>query len=147
MYEFENLNYKFSITKTRTKPQELHKKFIDEMSEIDDVLIKHYLGLKFKNIDYFVLSQEDLYIGFGSGVQEHGFITIYELFVISKYRELGFGTKIFDVIRNYSKSLDLKIRSITLPSDRTGKNFYESNLITARVLIMEEKRENSRYRP
>jgi hypothetical protein len=50
-------------------------------------------------------------------------------------------------MRNFTKINKLKIRSITLPSDRTGKNFYESNLITARALVMEEKRENSRYRP
>jgi len=66
---------------------------------------------------------------------------------INKMDLVNFSEKIFNEIKNYSNSINLKIRSVTLPSDRTGKNFYESNLITARALIMEEKRENSRYRP
>jgi GNAT superfamily N-acetyltransferase len=117
------------------------------MSTIDNILINHYKELEFSKINYFILSQDDIEIGYGSATEENGFMTIYELFVSPKYRELGFGTRIFNEIRKYTKSLDLKIRSVTLPSDRTGKNFYESNLITARALIMEEKRENSRYRP
>lgn len=147
MHEFEDLNYKFSIVKTGDKPQDLHDQFIIEMSGIDDVLIEHYLSLKFEKTYYFILSQDNLKIGYGNAIEENGFITIYEIFILSKYRELGFGTKIFNEIKNYSNSINLKIRSVTLPSDRTGKNFYESNLITARALIMEEKRENSRYRP
>ena len=136
MHEFEDLNYKFSIVKTDDKPEDLHDQFIMEMSGIDDVLIRHYLSLKFEKTNYFILSQDDLKIGYGNAVEENSFLTIY-----------GFGTKIFNEIKNYSNSINLKIRSVTLPSDRTGKNFYESNLITARALIMEEKRENSRYRP
>jgi predicted acetyltransferase len=147
VHEFEDLNYKFSITKTSDKPEELHAQFIMEMSAIDDVLIRHYLELKFEKNSYFILSQDDLKIGYANAVEEHGFLTIYEIFILSTYRELGFGTKIFNEIKHYSNSVNLKIRSVILPSDRTGKNFYESNLITARALIMEEKRENSRYRP
>jgi len=110
-------------------------------------MINHYLSLEFIKKIYFVLTQEDVNIGYGCGVIENGFLTIYELFVLPEYRELGFGTKIFNEIRTFTDTSNLKIRSITLPSDRTGKNFYESNLITARALVMEEKRENSRYRP
>ena len=147
VHEFDDLNYKFSIKKSSSKPQILHNEFIAEMSTIDNILINHYKELEFSKINYFILSQDDIEIGYGSATEENGFMTIYELFVSPKYRELGFGTRIFNEIRKYTKSLDLKIRSVTLPSDRTGKNFYESNLITARALIMEEKRENSRYRP
>ena len=43
--------------------------------------------------------------------------------------------------------LNIKLRTITLPSDRTAKNFYEANGITARILLMEEKRDKTRYRP
>ena len=135
MHEFENFNYKFSITTTDTAPVELRSSFIEEMNQIDNIMINHYLSL------------EDVNIGYGCGVIENGFLTIYELFVLPEYRELGFGTKIFNEIRTFTDTSNLKIRSITLPSDRTGKNFYESNLITARALVMEEKRENSRYRP
>ncbi len=147
MHEFENFNFKFSITTTDTAPAELRSSFIEEMNQIDNIMINHYLSLEFIKKIYFVLTQEDVNIGYGCGVIENGFLTIYELFVLPEYRELGFGTKIFNEIRTFTDTSNLKIRSITLPSDRTGKNFYESNLITARALVMEEKRENSRYRP
>jgi GNAT superfamily N-acetyltransferase len=147
VHEFENFNYKFSITTTDTAPAELRSSFIEEMNQIDNIMINHYLSLEFIKKIYFVLTQEDVNIGYGCGVIENGFLTIYELFVLPEYRELGFGTKIFNEIRTFTDTSNLKIRSITLPSDRTGKNFYESNLITARALVMEEKRENSRYRP
>lgn len=147
MHEFENFNFKFSITTTDTAPAELRSSFIEEMNQIDNIIINHYLSLEFIKKIYFVLTQEDVNIGYGCGVIENGFLTIYELFVLPEYRELGFGTKIFNEIRTFTDTSNLKIRSITLPSDRTGKNFYESNLITARALVMEEKRENSRYRP
>lgn len=147
MHEFENFNYKFSITTSDTAPAELRSSFIEEMNQIDNIMINHYLSLEFIKKIYFVLTQEDVNIGYGCGVIENGFLTIYELFVLPEYRELGFGTKIFNEIRTFTDTSNLKIRSITLPSDRTGKNFYESNLITARALVMEEKRENSRYRP
>lgn len=147
MHEFENFNFKFSITTTDTAPAELRSSFIEEMNQIDNIMINHYLSLEFIKKIYFVLTQEDVNIGYGCGVIENGFLTTYELFVLPEYRELGFGTKIFNEIRTFTDTSNLKIRSITLPSDRTGKNFYESNLITARALVMEEKRENSRYRP
>jgi len=147
VHEFENFNYKFSITTSDTAPAELRSSFIEEMNQIDNIMINHYLSLEFIKKIYFVLTQEDVNIGYGCGVIENGFLTIYELFVLHEYRELGFGTKIFNEIRTFTDTSNLKIRSITLPSDRTGKNFYESNLITARALVMEEKRENSRYRP
>jgi GNAT superfamily N-acetyltransferase len=147
VHEFENFNFKFSITTTDTAPAELRSSFIEEMNQIDNIIINHYLSLEFIKKIYFVLTQEDVNIGYGCGVIENGFLTIYELFVLPEYRELGFGTKIFNEIRTFTDTSNLKIRSITLPSDRTGKNFYESNLITARALVMEEKRENSRYRP
>jgi len=147
VHEFENFNYKFSITTRDTAPAELRSSFIEEMNQIDNIMINHYLSLEFIKKIYFVLTQEDVNIGYGCGVIENGFLTIYELFVLPEYRELGFGTKIFNEIRTFTDTSNLKIRSITLPSDRTGKNFYESNLITARALVMEEKRENSRYRP
>jgi GNAT superfamily N-acetyltransferase len=147
VHEFENFNFKFSITTTDTAPAELRSSFIEEMNQIDNIMINHYLSLEFIKKIYFVLTQEDVNIGYGCGVIENGFLTIYELFVLHEYRELGFGTKIFNEIRTFTDTSNLKIRSITLPSDRTGKNFYESNLITARALVMEEKRENSRYRP
>ena len=49
-------------------------------------------------------------------------------------------------IRSYLDELNIKLRTVTLPSDRTAKNFYEANGITARILLMEEKRDKTRYR-
>ena len=34
-----------------------------------------------------------------------------------------------------------------LINNKIAKNFYEASGITARILLMEEKRENNRYRP
>ena len=103
VHEFDDLNYKFSIKKSSSKPQILHKEFIAEMSAIDNILINHYKELEFSKINYFILSQDDIEIGYGSATEENGFITIYELFVSPKNRELGFGTRIFNEIRKYTK--------------------------------------------
>lgn len=111
MHEFENFNYKFSITTTDTAPAELRSSFIEEMNQIDNIMINHYLSLEFIKKIYFVLTQEDVNIGYGCGVIENGFLTIYELFVLPKYRELGFGTKIFNEIRTFTDTSNLKIRS------------------------------------
>ena len=50
-------------------------------------------------------------------------------------------------IREYVEKIQSSLRTVTLPSDRVAKNFYEASGITARVLLMEEKREHNRYRP
>ena len=44
------------------------------------------------------------------------------------------------------KKEDMPLRTVTLPSDRIAKNFYEASGITARVLLMEEKRDKPRFR-
>ena len=72
---------------------------------------------------------------------------MYELFIKDNFRELGLGTKLFEFIADNANMKNLEVRSFALPSDRQAKNFYESNAITAKVLIMEKKRENNRYRP
>ena len=68
-------------------------------------------------------------------------------FVKEEFRELSLGTFLLNSVRTYVKSINSQLRTITLPSDRVAKNFYEASGITARVLLMEEKRENNRYRP
>ena len=72
---------------------------------------------------------------------------IQPIFIKENFRELGLGTKLFEFIIDIANSNNFQIRSFALPSDRQAKNFYESNAITAKVLIMEKKRENNRYRP
>ena len=70
-----------------------------------------------------------------------------EIYVKKEFRELSLGTFLLNSIRKYVKSINSELRTVTLPSDRVAKNFYEASGITARVLLMEEKRENNRYRP
>ena len=91
--------------------------------------------------------------------KDHGFYTGDAVYYIpekieEKYFTAGgkiatrvsIGTKLFEAINIDSKKDNKQIRTYTLPSDRTAKNFYESNRITARVLIMEQKRSTSRYK-
>ena len=72
---------------------------------------------------------------------------LLEIYVKKEFRELSLGTFLLNSIRKYVKSINSELRTLTLPSDRVAKNFYEASGITARVLLMEEKRENNRYRP
>ena len=81
-------------------------------------------------------------------IQEADFYwNVYELFIKDNFRELGLGTKLFEYIADNANMKNFEVRSFALPSDRQAKNFYESNAITAKVLIMEKKREHNRYRP
>ena len=102
-------------------------------------------------MQYFVLniSQKSNLseIGYARIVEDGFYWNIYELFIKENFRELGLGTKLFEFISNIANKKDYEIRSFALPSDRQAKNFYESNAITAKVLIMEKKREHNRYRP
>ena len=70
--------------------------------------------------------------------------------LVEYYSSLNFDTEhsfLLNSIRSYIRSINSTLRTVTLPSDRVAKNFYEASGITARVLLMEEKRENNRYRP
>ena len=68
-------------------------------------------------------------------------------FIKEEFRELSLGTFLLNCVRDYVQSIQSSLRTVTLPSDRTAKNFYEASGITARILLMEEKREHNRYRP
>ena len=86
-------------------------------------------------------------VGYARIVIDEFYWNLYEIFIEYDFRELGLGTQLFEFINNQSKSSKSEIRTYALPSDRQAKNFYESNLITAKLLVMERKRENNRYRP
>jgi GNAT superfamily N-acetyltransferase len=86
-------------------------------------------------------------IGYAKICDNNSYSLLVEIFVKNEFRQLSLGTFLLDSIREYVKSINSILRTITLPSDRVAKNFYEANGITARVLLMEEKRENNRYRP
>ena len=86
-------------------------------------------------------------IGYAKLYQDKEYSLLTEIFVKDEFRELSLGTFLLNCIRNYVETIQSSLRTITLPSDRVAKNFYEASGITARVLLMEEKREHNRYRP
>ena len=149
---FQDFGLDFGIEEQKNSPLKLQNLFNNEIKNIDTVLFDYYQKLS-KNFDsqYFVLniSQKSNLseIGYARIVEDAFYWNIYELFIKENFRELGLGTKLFEFIGDIANKKDYEIRSFALPSDRQAKNFYESNAITAKVLIMEKKREHNRYRP
>ena len=149
---FQDFGLDFGIKEQKNPPLKLQNLFNNEIKNIDTVLFDYYQKLS-KNFDsqYFVLniSQKSNLseIGYARIVEDGFYWNIYELFIKENFRELGLGTKLFEFIGDIANKKDYEIRSFALPSDRQAKNFYESNAITAKVLIMEKKREHNRYRP
>ena len=145
--KFNELNYTFTIDIVNQISKSLRKEFKDTLSIIDKKIISYYFDLKkIKTINY-ILKIDKWEIGYGLIAEDDEYWNLYEIYLKEEFRELGLGTKLFMHIKNDANKCNKRIRTYTLPSDRRSKNFYESNRITARVLIMEEKRENSRYRP
>ena len=144
--EFNDLDYQFSIEKVKDIPIDIKNEFKEDLSEIDKELIKYYFDLNNNNTINYIISIENNYIGYASIFEDEKYWNLYEIYIKKEFRELGIGTKLFQVIKEDSKKINKKIRTYTLPSDRRAKNFYESNRITARILIMEEKRAGSRYK-
>ena len=149
---FQDFGLDFEIQEQKNSPVKLQNLFNDEIQNIDAVLFDYYQKIS-KNFDsqYFVLNitqKSNLsVIGYARIVEENYYWNIYELFIKENFRELGLGTKLFEFIAETANKNNNEIRSFALPSDRQAKNFYESNAITAKVLIMEKKREHNRYRP
>ena len=145
--KFNELNYTFTINVSDQTSKDLRNEFKDTLSLIDNKLINYYFDLKINKTINYILKLNDWEIGYGLIAEDDEYWNLYEIYLKEEFRQLGLGTKLFEYIKNDSKKSNKKVRTYTLPSDRRAKNFYESNRITARVLIMEEKRENSRYRP
>ncbi len=146
-HKFNELNYTFSIDIVKKISKDLRKEFKETLSVFDNKLINYYFDLKKNNTINYILKINNWDIGYGLIVEDDEYWNLYEIYLKEEFRELGLGTQLFKYIKNDAFKRNKKIRTFTLPSDRRAKNFYESNRITARVLIMEEKRENSRYRP
>ena len=150
--KFQDFGIDFEIKQQENSPTELQKLFNDEIKNIDGVLFDYYQKIS-KNLAsyYFILntSQKDKTstVGYARILEDDFYWNIYELFITYNFRELGLGTKLFEYIADNANMRNFEVRSFALPSDRQAKNFYESNAITAKVLIMEKKRENNRYRP
>ena len=145
--KFNELNYTFTIDTVKQISKDLRNEFKETLSVIDKQLVNYYFDLKKNKTISYVLKLNNWEIGYGLIIEDDDYWNLYEIYLKEDFRELGFGTRLFKYIKNDAYKSNKKIRTYTLPSDRRAKNFYESNRITARVLIMEEKRENSRYRP
>lgn len=144
--EFKDLGFNFKINCVDSVPSELREEFKQELSQTDKDLIEYYFKLELTDRSLYLVSIEEHNIGYSLIHIDETYWNLYEIYIRKEFRELGIGTKLFQIIKNDSSKNKKQIRTHTLPSDRTAKNFYESNRITARVLIMEEKRTNSRYK-
>ena len=150
-YKFQDFGLNFQILEKSKSPTKLQKIFVNEIKNIDPVLFKYYQNfIKSFHSIYFVLSMENTNnkeVGYARVVIDKFYWNLYEIFIENDLRELGLGTYLFEYIHNLSQLKNADIRTYALPSDRQAKNFYESNSITAKLLIMERKREHNRYRP
>ena len=150
-FKFQDFGLNFQILEKSKSPTKLQQIFVNEIKNIDPVLFKYYQNfIKSFHSIYFVLSMENSNnkeVGYARVVIDKFYWNLYEIFIENDLRELGLGTYLFEYINNLSQSKKADIRTYALPSDRQAKNFYESNSITAKLLIMERKREHNRYRP
>lgn len=143
----KDFDKEFLLQTNTEPPTRLTNNFFDELTAIDETLIDYYKNLTFDKSVSFVLSCDDEIIGYAKLVDNHNYFLLSEIFIMKEFRELGLGSFILNSIRNYLQDLKIPLRTVTLPSDRQAKNFYEANGITARILLMEEKREKNRTRP
>ena len=150
--KFDDFGLTFEILEKDRPPSVLQKKFNNEIDQIDHVFFTYYQNIV-KNYDskHYVLSYKTSNniqdVGYARIVIDEFYWNLYEIFIEYDFRGLGLGTQLFEYINNESKSTKSDIRTYALPSDRQAKNFYESNSITAKLLVMERKREHNRYRP
>ena len=147
MYSHSDFDKSFRIEISKETNKEIQNKFLNELSEIDKDLIEYYKSFSTPDDTFFNLYTDDIIIGYSKLTFQFDYAVLSEIYILSECRELGLGTFMLNSIRSYLEDLKIKLRTITLPSDRTGKNFYEASGITARILLMEEKRDNNRYRP
>ena len=116
----------------------------EEVQKLKDA---EYSNIELNESKNFLLLCEKEPIGYAKLYQDKEYSLLTEIFVKDEFRELSLGTFLLNCIRDYVETIQSSLRTITLPSDRVAKNFYEASGITARVLLMEEKREHNRYRP
>ena len=146
MHKHNDFNKEFLLQHVIKINQELETQFIKEISIIDHDLIVYYKTLNFENPEFYELTCEALPIGYVKTFTENQYRILTEIYIIENFRELGLGTFILNSIRKEVKNEKMPLRTVTLPSDRVAKNFYEASGITARALLMEEKRDKPRFR-
>ena len=146
MYKHNDFNKEFLLQPVVKINEELESEFIKQISSIDHDLIEYYKKLDFENPLFYQLSCETLPIGYVKTFIQNKYRILTEIFIVQNFRELGLGTFVLNSIREEVKKEDMPLRTVTLPSDRIAKNFCEASGITARVLLMEEKRDKPRFR-
>ena len=147
MYKHKDFGFNFTVDTKGIIPDNLVSRFYKRMSSIDKDLIEYYSSLNLDIEHSFLLLCEDEPIGYAKIYEDKNYSLLTEIYIQDEFRELSLGTFLLNSIRTYVSSINSSLRTVTLPSDRVAKNFYEASGITARVLLMEEKRENNRYRP
>ncbi len=146
MYKHNDFNKEFLLQSVLKIDKELESQFIKHISLIDNDLIEYYKKLDFENPVFYELTCETLPIGYVKTFTQNKYRILTEIFIVQNFRELGLGTFALNSIREEVKKENMPLRTVTLPSDRIAKNFYEASGITARLLLMEEKRDKPRFR-
>ena len=141
---FRNLLTTLGIMKEIPKP--LGRWSIDKCNS-SVYMVNYYSNIELNESKNFLLLCEKEPIGYAKLYQDKEYSLLTEIFVKDEFRELSLGTFLLNCVREYVEKIQSSLRTVTLPSDRVAKNFYEASGITARVLLMEEKREHNRYRP
>ena len=147
MHKHNDFGFTFTVETDTEIPSQLSESFFQRMSNIDKNLLKYYSDLELNESKNFLLLCEKEPIGYAKLYQDKEYSVLTEIFIKDEFRELSLGTFLLNCIRDHVATIQSLLRTITLPSDRVAKNFYEASGITARVLLMEEKREHNRYRP
>ena len=147
MHRHNDFGFTFTVETDTEIPIQLSESFFQRMSNIDKNLLKYYSDLELNESKDFLLLCEKEPIGYAKLYQDKEYSVLTEIFIKDEFRELSLGTFLLNCVRAYVETIQSSLRTITLPSDRVAKNFYEASGITARVLLMEEKREHNRYRP
>ena len=147
MHKHNDFGLTFTLKTDSEIPSNLTESFLKRMSNIDKNLLTYYTNIEFTKIKNFLLLCGEEPIGYAKLVEDKQYSLLTEIFIKDEFRELSLGTFLLNCIRDYVESIESLLRTITLPSDRVAKNFYEASGITARILLMEEKRDHNRYRP
>ena len=147
MHKHNDFGFTFTVETDTKIPNFLTQSFLKRMSNIDEKLLTYYTNIEFSNPKNFLLFCEKEPIGYAKLFEDKKYSLLTEIFIKDEFRELSLGTFLLNCVRNYVQSIHSSLRTVTLPSDRVAKNFYEASGITARILFMEEKREHNRYRP
>ena len=136
MYKHFDFNYTFTVETDKNIPDNLTDLFFKRMYEIDKNLIDYYINLELSESKNFLLLCDNESIGYAKLFSEKEYSLLTEIFIKEEFRELSLGTFLLNCVRDYVQSIQSSLRTVTLPSDRTAKNFYEASGITARILLM-----------